>query len=342
MTQIAQSEADGLRDEVAEALSTRTNLETRLQETEAEVIYSSHTYTARQYHTMQQDSHERCCVAIYGTTCNCAILMNRSMPYYITANWLRPSMPDHATVYSRTGCIVLQVFTREEELQACEAKLARASAEVRNVKQLLSASLQPCLPTKMLPKLISLDRIAAAASSRGDTLGFAALRHGLPAVHRRSASELGLHQLSHMTAPQDGQHSRLEAGSAGDVSSGTPPHRSGSKNSPGSLIEAKHPATNAVANTRNPSVRESDAAATPLPIAASPWRSPLAGEGASADRGSQVRHAAGAAADNKTAVSRLKGMLRRPAKLDTTSADVHKGTNCRICICRNSPETLTS
>jgi hypothetical protein len=59
----------------------------------------------------------------------------------------------------------LQVVAREDELKTCQTRLERSQTEVRGVRALLSSSLQPRIPCQPLPRLISLDCAAAAASS---------------------------------------------------------------------------------------------------------------------------------------------------------------------------------
>ncbi|BDA48908.1 hypothetical protein COCOBI_13-0170 [Coccomyxa sp. Obi] len=58
-----------------------------------------------------------------------------------------------------------EVAAREEELHSCQERLEQRSAEVRGVKSLLSSALQPRIPCKPLPRLISLDTAAAAKPS---------------------------------------------------------------------------------------------------------------------------------------------------------------------------------
>ena len=55
----------------------------------------------------------------------------------------------------------LQVAAHEQELDACQKRLAAREGEVREVKELLQASLQPRMAAEPVPKLISLESAAA-------------------------------------------------------------------------------------------------------------------------------------------------------------------------------------
>jgi hypothetical protein len=71
----------------------------------------------------------------------------------------------------------VQVAAREEELDACQQRLAASKAEVREVKELLQASLQPRIAMDPMPRLISL---ASAATDMGYIVDAEELRRPLP------------------------------------------------------------------------------------------------------------------------------------------------------------------
>jgi hypothetical protein len=226
----------------------------------------------------------------------------------------------------------VQVIAREEELRACKAKLGAASAEVRGVKQLLTSSLQPRLPTQPLPKLISLDRIAASASSRGDTLGFAALQRSRTPAHRRSASEHAAHGLLSLGHPcstpptASGRHSRTDAALAASAGGSLPsalgklsPGRckGGERNEVG-VLEATPAAATVFVSRQDPETqRDLECAALGSSAMSPQQRTPVAQTAGGLFSKSPIRlaeeTATAAAADSCTAISRLKGMLRRPA-----------------------------
>ena len=63
---------------------------------------------------------------------------------------------------------LLQVAAHEQELDACQKRLAAREGEVRDVKELLQASLQPRMVTEPVPKLISLESAAAELGATAD------------------------------------------------------------------------------------------------------------------------------------------------------------------------------
>ena len=63
---------------------------------------------------------------------------------------------------------LLQVAAHEQELDACQKRLAAREGEVRDVKELLQASLQPRMVTEPVPKLISLETAAAELGATAD------------------------------------------------------------------------------------------------------------------------------------------------------------------------------
>lgn len=144
--QMARSEADTLRGELAEALSEQERLEADLKASQEEVSR-----------------------AVFFQALE-------NIRFLRLLDLMRPSLPNRAICAevvnarakrARSGCC--QVAAREEEVEGCQNRLEQLSAEVRNVKALLSSSLQPRIPSHPLPRLISLD--CAAASSRSAALG---------------------------------------------------------------------------------------------------------------------------------------------------------------------------
>ena len=62
----------------------------------------------------------------------------------------------------------LQVAAHEQELDACQKRLAARESEVREVKELLQASLQPRMAAEPVPRLISLESAAAELPAVAD------------------------------------------------------------------------------------------------------------------------------------------------------------------------------
>ena len=62
----------------------------------------------------------------------------------------------------------LQVAAHEQELDACQKRLAAREGEVREVKELLQASLQPRMAAEPVPRLISLESAAAELPAVAD------------------------------------------------------------------------------------------------------------------------------------------------------------------------------